>query len=162
MKHLDPERWRAGGMFSPVLKALCVSGRWTTADRTHASFDGQRAEPPADQPAALDDRLEDAVVAGRVGAVDRLAVQAGDARAEPHADHPEGREVDPGVAVGVGVLLVEVEVAPRRSRRGHAVGRFMCGPAGQRAMTITRRDRWTKSAQIILAVSLTRQRTPRN
>ena len=44
-------------------------------------------------PAALEDRLEDAVVAGRVGAVDPLAVQAADARAEPHADHPEGGEV---------------------------------------------------------------------
>ena len=37
--------------------------------------------------AALEDRLEDAVVTGRVGAVDPLAVQAADARAEPHADH---------------------------------------------------------------------------
>lgn len=95
MKHLDPERWRAGGMFSPVLKALCVSGRWTTADRTHASFDGQRAEPPADQPAALDDRLEDAVVAGRVGAVDRLAVQAADARADPMPTIPKAAKLIP-------------------------------------------------------------------
>ena len=62
-------------------------------------------------PAALEDRLENAVVAARVGTVDPLAVQAADARAEPHADHPEGREVDLGVAVGVGVVLFEVEVA---------------------------------------------------
>ena len=63
--------------------------------------------------AALEDRLEDAVVAGRVGAVDSLAVQAADSGAEPHADHPEGGEVDLGVAVGVGVVLFEVEVALR-------------------------------------------------
>ena len=61
--------------------------------------------------AALEDRLKDAVVAGGVGAVDALAVQAADAGAEPHADHPEGGEVDLGVAVGVGVVLFEVEVA---------------------------------------------------
>ena len=61
--------------------------------------------------AALEDRLEDAVVAGRVGAVDPLAVQAADSGAEPHADHAEGGEVDLGVAVGVGVVLFEVEVA---------------------------------------------------
>ena len=30
---------------------------------------------------------------------------------KPHADHPEGREVDLGVAVGVGVVLFEIEVA---------------------------------------------------
>ena len=37
-------------------------------------------ETEADRPpAALEDRLEDAVVAGRVGAVDALAVQAADA-----------------------------------------------------------------------------------
>ena len=51
------------------------------------------------------------MVAGRVGAVDALAVEAADSGAEPHADHPEGREVDLGVAVGVGVVLFEVEVA---------------------------------------------------
>ena len=39
------------------------------------------------------------------------AVQAADAGVEPHADHPEGGEVDLGVAVGVGVVLFEVEVA---------------------------------------------------
>ncbi len=51
------------------------------------------------------------MVAGRVGAVDPLAVQAANAGAEPHADHHEGGEVDLGVAVGVGVVLFEVEVA---------------------------------------------------
>ena len=51
------------------------------------------------------------MVTALVGAVDPLAVQAADARAEPHADHPEGGEVDLGVAVGVGVVLFEVEVA---------------------------------------------------
>ena len=62
-------------------------------------------------PSALEDRLEDAVVAVGVGAVDPLAVQAADSGAEPHADHAEGGEVDLGVAVGVGVVLFEVEVA---------------------------------------------------
>ena len=62
-------------------------------------------------PSALEDRLEDAVVARRVGAIDTLAVQAANARAEAHADHHEGGEVDLGVAVGVGVVLFEVEVA---------------------------------------------------
>ena len=51
------------------------------------------------------------MVARRVGAVDALAVQAADARAEAHADHHEGGEVDLGVAVGVGLVLFEVEVA---------------------------------------------------
>ena len=51
------------------------------------------------------------MVACRVGAVDPLAVQAANAWAEAHADHHEGREVDLGVAVGVGVVLFEVEVA---------------------------------------------------
>ena len=51
------------------------------------------------------------MVARRVGAVDALAVQVADARAEAHADHHEGGEVDLGVAVGVGVVLFEVEVA---------------------------------------------------
>ena len=51
------------------------------------------------------------MVAVGVGAVDALAVQAADAGAEPHADHAEGGEVDLGVAVGVGVVLFEVEVA---------------------------------------------------
>ena len=51
------------------------------------------------------------MVAVGVGAVDPLAVQAADAGAEPHADHAEGGEVDLGVAVGVGVVLFEVEVA---------------------------------------------------
>ena len=55
---------------------------------------------------------------GLVGAV--LAVQTADARAEPHADHREGREVDLGVAVGVGddggergalILLDEASIA---------------------------------------------------
>ena len=62
-------------------------------------------------PSALENRLEDAVVARRVGAVDALAVQAADARAEAHADHHEDGEVDLGVAMGVGVVLFEVEVA---------------------------------------------------
>ena len=62
-------------------------------------------------PAALQDRLEDAVVAGRVGAIDPLAVQAAHARAEAHADHRDGGDVDLGVAVGVGVVRFEVEVA---------------------------------------------------
>ena len=44
-------------------------------------------------PTALEDRLEDAVVASRIGAVDPLAVQAADSGAEPHADHAEGGEV---------------------------------------------------------------------
>ena len=37
-------------------------------------------------PAALENRLEDAVVTALVCAVDPLAVQAADARAEPHAE----------------------------------------------------------------------------
>ena len=65
-------------------------------------------------PAALEDRLEDAVVAVSVGAVDPLAMQAADAGAEPHADHAEGGEVDLGVAVGVGVVLFEVCAVTRR------------------------------------------------
>ena len=62
-------------------------------------------------PAALQDRLEDAVVAGRVGARDPLAVQAAHARAEAQADQRDGGDVDLGVAVGVGVVRFEVEVA---------------------------------------------------
>ena len=62
-------------------------------------------------PAVLEKRLKDAVVAGRVGAIDTLAVQAANAREEAHADHREGGEVDLGVAVGVRVVLFEVEVA---------------------------------------------------
>ena len=51
---------------------------------------GDEAEVPPPRPSsALEDWLEDAVVAGRVGAVDALAVQAADARAEAHADHDE-------------------------------------------------------------------------
>ena len=38
-------------------------------------------------------------------------VQPADAGAEAHADHGERGEVDLGVAVGVGVVLLEVEVA---------------------------------------------------
>ena len=44
-------------------------------------------------PAALQDRLEDAVVAGRVGAIDPLAVQAANTRAEAHADHREAAKL---------------------------------------------------------------------
>ena len=76
--------------------------------RSHCSAMRREVHRPT---AALEDRLEDAVVAGRVGAVDPLAVQAADSGAEPHADHAEGSEVDLGVAVGVGVVLFEVEVA---------------------------------------------------
>ena len=62
-------------------------------------------------PAARQDRLEDAVVAGRVGARDPLAVQAAHARAEAPADQRDGGDVDLGVAVGVGVVRFEAEVA---------------------------------------------------
>ena len=51
------------------------------------------------------------MVALGIGAVDALSVQASDARAEAHADHGEGGEVDLGVAVRIGVVLLEVEVA---------------------------------------------------
>ena len=51
------------------------------------------------------------MVAVGVGVANALAVQAADAGAEPHADHSEGGEVDLGVAVGVGVVLFEVEAA---------------------------------------------------
>ena len=70
----------------------------------------------------------------RVGAIDALAVQAADARAEAHADHDERGEVDLGVAVGVGVVLFEVEVAlvvqhavehtKDASRSVHSIGRL--------------------------------------
>ena len=51
------------------------------------------------------------MVALPVGAVDTLAVHVADARTEAHADHGEGGEIDLGIAVGVGVVFFEVEIA---------------------------------------------------
>ena len=91
----------------PAAAAACAGGAGAEAGAGGGVPGGERRVELADAipllgdetevdrpPAALEDRLEDAVVAVGVGAVDALAVQAADAGAEPHADHAEGGEVE--------------------------------------------------------------------
>ena len=71
--------------------------------------------------------FERAVIATVIDTVDALVVRAPDAWAEPPTEHREGSEVDLCVAVAVGVVLVEFQVAlvvqePVENERGVAVG----------------------------------------
>ena len=54
---------------------------------------------------------QDAIVAVAVNPVEPLVLDATDARTEAPTEHGEGREVDLCVAVGVRVVLVQLQIA---------------------------------------------------
>jgi hypothetical protein len=60
---------------------------------------------------AADQRCKRTVVAVGIDAVDALVLDSSDARAEAQTQHREGGEVDLGIAVGIGVMLFDLELA---------------------------------------------------
>ena len=54
---------------------------------------------------------QDAIVAGAVNPVEPLVLDAADARTEAPTQHGESGEVDLRVAVGVGVVLLQLQIA---------------------------------------------------
>jgi len=51
------------------------------------------------------------VVVVGIDSIDALVLDSADPRAEAQAQHGEGGEVDLGIAVGVGIMLFDLELA---------------------------------------------------
>ena len=118
------------------------------ADRVHLSLLGDEAEVHR-PPSALENRLEDAVVARRVGAGEALAVQAADARADAHARGLGGAGSSHELAERAGIRAAKMEIPVETAMtqpysRSSLVGKLGCSrllegaeerPGGSRRLT---------------------------
>ena len=77
---------------------------------------------------AGDQRSQRTVVGVGIDPVDALVLDSSDARAEAQAQHGEGGEVDFGIAVGVGVMLFNLELALVVKQAVEYEGRITCDP----------------------------------
>ena len=60
---------------------------------------------------AVDQRCKRTVVVVGIDSIDALVLDSADPRAEAQAQYGEGGEVDLGIAVGVGIMLFDLELA---------------------------------------------------